>query len=86
MNYWMLGLISAVVIIVSLVLTVRVLKEEDKKIKKYEGEEDSAANELKRSNDYEKESLTKNVKNLSFIYVIVTAVSIIVLAFYIFSL
>jgi hypothetical protein len=82
----MLWLIIFVIIVsvIGLVATLIVLKQEGAKMKKYEEEGDTAENELQRSLDYETKSLSSNVKNLSWIYVVVLLLSFIAFAVYMF--
>lgn len=74
----------AVIVVVAVIATFIILKQEENKMKQYEEEGETVEEELKRSHEYESRSLSKNVKNLSWIYVIVTIVSFIALAIYIY--
>jgi hypothetical protein len=82
----MLWLIIFVIIVsvIGLVATLIVLKQEGAKMKKYEEEGDTAENELQRSLEYETKSLSSNVKNLSWIYVVVLLLSFIAFGVYMF--
>ncbi|WP_047986474.1 hypothetical protein [Ornithinibacillus californiensis] len=82
----MLWLIIFVIIVsvIGLVATLIVLKQEGAKMKKYEEEGDTAENELQRSLEYETKSLSSNVKNLTWIYVVVLLLSFIAFAVYMF--
>ncbi|WP_246001218.1 hypothetical protein [Oceanobacillus piezotolerans] len=74
----------AIILVVAVVATFIILKQEETKMKTYEEEGETVKDELKRSHEYESSSLSKNVKNLSWIYAIVTIMSFVVLAIYIY--
>jgi len=48
---------SLILTIIAGIITFFALKQEDKKIEKYQSEGNNPANDLKRSHDYEKESV-----------------------------
>lgn len=80
-NALTIGLIS-VVCLVAVIITYRVLKEEERKQKGYEESGQSAEEELQRSLEYEKSSWSSNIPVLTWIYVIATLLSIIALVVY----
>ncbi len=59
-----------------------VFKQEEKKLKQYE-HEDTVENELKRSHEYETQSLSSNVPRLLWIYSITIVLSLIVFLIYV---
>lgn len=78
-----IGLI-AVVCIVALAITYRVLKVEEKKQKEYRKKGATFQDELERSHDYEEQSLKSNLPNLSWIYVVAAIVVVIAFVIYLF--
>ncbi len=77
---WVIGII-AVLCIIALVMTYRVLKTEEKKQREYRSEGD---NELQRSHEYEKKSLKSDLPNLTWIYIIATIIVTILFVVYLF--
>ncbi|HLT55071.1 MAG TPA: hypothetical protein VK057_03100 [Bacillota bacterium] len=82
MNYGLLSWLVIAALFVAAILTLIIFKEEERKMKKYEEEGDTAERELERSIKYEKTSLTLNIRNLTWIYVIVIIGSIVALGVY----
>ncbi|GFZ92170.1 hypothetical protein GCM10010978_33050 [Compostibacillus humi] len=82
MNYGLLTWLVIAALFVAAILTLMIFKEEERKMKKYEEEGDTAEGELERSIKYEKTSLTLNIRNLTWIYVIVIIGSIVALGVY----
>lgn len=79
-------IITIVVSIVALIATMFAFKQDEKKALQYEEEGNTIEHELKRSHEYETKSISRNVKNLTWIYVIVIVLSCIGLAIYMYSL
>ncbi|WP_085993171.1 hypothetical protein [Oceanobacillus senegalensis] len=78
---WTGTIIISITLIIALIATINILKREENKANERGGD---AAEELKRSHEYETKSLSSNIKNLLWIYAVVIILSIIALAFYIF--
>lgn len=74
----------AIVIIIAFIWTYKIFKDEERKLRQYEEIGATAEEELKRSHEYEKKSLLRNMKNLTWIYVITITLSLIIFAFYIY--
>lgn len=64
--------------IAALVGTLLVGKDVSSKLKEYEKKGDTLENTLARSNDYETNSLRVNIRSLTWIYVVLTVVIIVV--------
>lgn len=80
-----LFIITVITIIVAIVATLIVGKDVSSKINQYEAEGDSLKNELERSEKYEKSSLQVNIRSLSWIYVVLFFILILVcIAFLVF--
>ncbi|WLD94730.1 hypothetical protein [Alkalihalobacillus sp. AL-G] len=71
--------------VISLIGTVIVGKKVNKEAEEYKNAEDKTEAELKRSQDYEKSSLSKNLRVLTTIYVVTFILSIIAVGFYIMN-
>ncbi|MCF6136654.1 hypothetical protein [Pseudalkalibacillus berkeleyi] len=82
--YLYLTIIVVVVGIISLVGTLLIGKKVDKTTEEYKKEANRTEAQLKRSNEYETQSLKLNVKVLTLIYVFTFLFSIIALAVYIY--
>ncbi|ASK63697.1 hypothetical protein CFK37_16800 [Virgibacillus phasianinus] len=63
--------------------TIFAFKQEERKMKKYEAEGDTTADELRRSHEYETSSLKSNVPLLSSIYIVTIILAIIAFIIYI---
>ncbi|CAM4224373.1 hypothetical protein [Lederbergia lenta] len=71
-------LAAVLVSILALVGTLLVGKDISSQLKDYEEKKDTAENELKRSHEYETSSMRVNIKSLSWIYVGLALVTILV--------
>lgn len=80
-----LSIITVITVIIALIATMYIFKQEENKAKRYEAEGQTAANELKRSHEYETKSVSYNIKNLSWIYVLMILLSFIGLAIYMYN-
>lgn len=56
--------------IISLILTLFVVKDVNQTLQKYEENEDTIQNELVRSHDYETSSLKVNIRTLTWLYTV----------------
>lgn len=81
-----LSIITIITVIIALIATMYIFKQEENKAKKYETEGQTAENELKRSHEYETKSISYNLKNLSWIYVLMIVLSFIGLGIYMYNL
>ncbi|WP_068677657.1 hypothetical protein [Oceanobacillus sp. Castelsardo] len=81
-----LSIITIITVIIALIATMYIFKQEENKAKKYEAEGQTADNELERSHEYETKSVSYNLKNLSWIYVLMIVLSFIGLGIYIYNL
>ncbi|MUV36319.1 hypothetical protein JNUCC1_00120 [Lentibacillus sp. JNUCC-1] len=79
------GLIIFLVILfaVAVVGTLYAFKQEEKKMKQYEEEGDTPEEELKRSLDYEEESLRSNIPLQIAIYIIAIVLSVVAFLWFI---
>ncbi|WP_026907349.1 hypothetical protein [Paucisalibacillus globulus] len=84
MNIWLIIAIIAILCVIGLIATLLVIKQEESKMKQYEEDGDTAQNELKRSLEYESQSISSNVKSLSWIYIIAISLSFIAFALYLY--
>lgn len=73
-----------ILFIITMGLTLFAFLQEDKKIKKYEEEGDTIADEIKRSREYESKSLHYHLPVQIWIYVITIIGSIIAFAIYLY--
>lgn len=64
--------------VISFILTLLVVKDVSKTLRKYEADEDTLQNEILRSHDYESSSLKINIRTLAWIYAILLLAVIIV--------
>jgi len=78
MSTWLLIFLS-VLFIITMVLTFYAFRQEEKKMKRYEEEGDTIADEIKRSHDYESQSIKYHVPVQIWIYVVTIALTIIAL-------
>ena len=83
MTIW-LSIIMAIVILIALIWTLYIFKQEENKMKKYEADGDTVENEITRSLEYESHSLKKNVPLQIWIYTITIVASLVVFAIYIY--
>ncbi|GAA0450362.1 hypothetical protein [Alkalibacillus silvisoli] len=65
----LLGIIG-VLFIFTLIVTLKIAKNNDRQIKEYESQGIGADEELERSQQYEQESLRRNIPNLAIIYIV----------------
>lgn len=79
-------IITIVACIVALIATMYTFKQDERKAEQYEKEGNTIEQELKRSHEYESKSISTNVKNLTWIYIIVIVLSCIGLAIYMYNL
>lgn len=77
-------IILIVVIIISLIWTLRIFKQEENKLKQYEEMGDTPESEMKRSEEYEQKSLKKHMPRLLWTYAIAIALSLIIFAIYLY--
>lgn len=82
-NLFTVGLI-AIVCIIAVILTYRVLREEEQKQKELREQNDSAKDELERSLEYEKNSWRTNISGLTWIYIITTVIILVGFFIYLF--
>ncbi|WP_261132192.1 hypothetical protein [Bacillus sp. Marseille-Q3570] len=82
--YTYLMIVVILVGVISLIGTIIVGKRVNKVSKDYEMEDDRTSAQLKRSHEYESQSLKVNLKVLTVIYVVTFLLSIIALIAYIF--
>ncbi|WP_221563463.1 hypothetical protein [Alkalihalobacillus sp. TS-13] len=82
--YTYLMIVVILVGVISLIGTIIVGKKVNKVSKDYEMEDDRTSAQLKRSHEYESQSLKVNLKVLTLIYVVTFILSIIALIAYIF--
>ncbi|MFD1851380.1 hypothetical protein [Oceanobacillus bengalensis] len=83
---WIATIVIVITLVIALIATIYILRNEENKANKYADHDNLAEIELKRSHEYETKSLTKNVKNLLWIYAIVIVLSFVALAIYIYQL
>ncbi|MBA4535760.1 hypothetical protein H1Z61_01070 [Bacillus aquiflavi] len=69
-------LIILVLVVIALIMTLFVVKDVSKTIKKYEKNGDSLQNEILRSREYEVKSLKVNIRSLTWIYVVICLIII----------
>jgi Flp pilus assembly protein TadB len=81
-NLFTIGLIS-IVCIIAIILTYRILKEEEKKLEDLKESGDTVQDEIKRSHEYEEKSWGTGIPLISWIYVIATVGAIILFVVYI---
>lgn len=79
-----MGLIigSLILTIIAGIVTVYALKQENKKIAKYQAEGNNPANDLKRSHDYEKESVNEALPVQLWAYGICAFVTLILVIYF----
>jgi len=82
-NIWLLVFL-AVVVVISLIWTLIIFKQEENKLKKYEQEGETGEEELRRAEEYEQDSLKRQMPRLIWIYVITIVLSLIVFGIYLF--
>lgn len=82
MNITWLIIISFILFVIALVWTLFIFKQEENKMKKYEEEGDTIEDQLKRSEEYEKRSLSSDVPLQIIIYGVFTVVFFIGLFIY----
>ncbi|HLR09331.1 MAG TPA: hypothetical protein VK136_08760 [Bacillota bacterium] len=80
-----IGLVIFLVVlfIVALGLTLYAFKQEEKKMKQYEEQGVTSADELRRSHEYESRSLKSNVLLLILIYVIAIILAVVLFVWYV---
>ncbi|WP_257348567.1 hypothetical protein [Pseudalkalibacillus decolorationis] len=81
--YFYLTIAVIVVGLISLIGTILVGRKVDKEAKEYKLVKDKTQAELKRSQDYEKSSVKKNLRVLTIIYALTFLMSIIAVTYYI---
>ncbi|WP_188207281.1 hypothetical protein [Alkalibacillus aidingensis] len=72
--------IISILFVITLVSTLLIAKEQNRKIKEYERQGTTAKEELERSIEYEDHSLKSNVPMLSAIYIVSFVIIIIAIA------
>jgi len=80
-NIWLI-IFLVVIVIISLIATLVIFKQEENKMKEREG--DTAADEMRRSEEYEQESLKSHMPKLIWTYVITIVAALVVFAIYLF--
>jgi len=83
MNMPLLIGIIFVLVIIAIVWTFIVFKQEENKMKKYEEEGDTVADEIRRSHEYETSSRS-NVSLQILIYTVTIVLSLVIFGIYIF--
>lgn len=74
--------ISTILVIIALIWTLFIFKQEEDKMKKYEEDGDTAEDQLKRSEEYEKRSLSSGIPLQIIIYSVFTLVFFVALLIY----
>jgi len=82
MNITWLIIASFILLIIAVVWTLLIFKQEEKKMKQYEQKGDTLEDQLKRSEEYEKRSLSSDVPLQIVIYSVFTVVFFIGLFIY----
>lgn len=73
-----------ILFIFTLFVTLLIFKQEENKLKQYEQLGDTVENELRRSKEYETQSLKINVPILTWIYVVTIILGLVALFIYMF--
>ncbi|MGX4668295.1 hypothetical protein JNUCC74_03665 [Cerasibacillus sp. JNUCC 74] len=73
-----------ILFIFTLLVTLLIFKQEENKLKQYEQLGDTVENELRRSKEYETQSLKINVPILTWIYVVTILLGLVALFIYMF--
>lgn len=82
MNMTLLIVVSFILVIIALIWTLFIFKQEENQMKKYEEEGDTAEDELRRSEEYEKRSLSSDVPLQLIIYGVSTVLFFVALLIY----
>lgn len=72
MNMTLLIIISFILVVIALIWTLVIFKQEENKMRKYEQEGDTLEDQLKRSEEYEASSLKDGVRLQIIIYSVFT--------------
>ncbi|HLR64068.1 MAG TPA: hypothetical protein VK075_01430 [Pseudogracilibacillus sp.] len=73
---------SLILSIIAGIITIYALKQEDRKIKQYQSEGHNPANDLKRSHDYEKESVSSVLPVQIWAYGICTVITLVLVIYF----
>ena len=84
MNITTLIIILSILFIITMIITLYAFLHEEKKLKKYEAEGDSFANEMKRSYEYEQTSVKKYIPIQIWIYSVSIVLAIIMFVIYLY--
>jgi len=81
---WTLIIFLIILFLITMVLTLYAFKQEEMKMKKYEEEGDTVADELKRSHEYESTSVKNYLPIQGWIYVIAIIATIVAFVIYLY--
>lgn len=77
-------IVLGILFVITIILTMYAFYQEEKKLKKYEEEGDTIADEIRRSHEYENKSIGYHVPIQIWIYVVFFAVTIIGFVVYLY--
>jgi len=81
---WTLIIFLIILFLITMILTLYAFKQEEMKMKKYEEEGDTVADELKRSHEYESTSVQNYLPIQGWIYIISIIVTIVAFVIYLY--
>ncbi|MGM8364323.1 hypothetical protein ACLIBG_02455 [Virgibacillus sp. W0181] len=81
MSLWLL-LVIALLFVIAMVVTFYAFKQEEQKMKRYEEEGDTVEDELRRSHEYEANSVQKYLPIQIWLYVITAVATVVIVGYF----
>lgn len=82
MNIMLMIWLSGILVVIASIVTIIVLKQEEKKSKQYAGADNSDHDAFKRSQEYEENSVKKYIPIQIWSYAIVTVVTLLIILYF----